>query len=348
MLETLGILFLGLILLVGFFAIRFYLRVKSVVNDAASISTLVDILPPFQCILDESGRENWQGLDELGKNEALLEKSGFENHGYFTSYAGDALIEVALWNHPLKGIVVAFMEASGEDIETTGLISDVFVRFDDDTQLTINNGPDANILPRPEHSPLIHVSSSVLQDLFAALKTHVPPGKKIRPIKRVKTFYQRCFEQYSAWLWQEPQLRSPQVKAIANKVGVDLTDDIIAELREHARVENVDAISQSIVDGFARQTSMSVDKWAKVCDRLVVVHENMGANDVADCFYDLVDDIDENFEATLDALENKGEDFDALALFHTLARDHTVIDTLSRVASVRQPLRAEIYLAPSV
>jgi len=348
MLETLGMLFLGLILLVGFFGIRFYLRVKSVISDAAPISALVDILPPFQCILDESGRKNWQGLDELDKNEALLEKSGFENHGYFTTYAGDALIEVALWNHPLKGIVVAFMEASGEDIETTGLISDVFVRFDDDTQLTINNGPDANILPRPEHSPLIHVSSSALQDLFAALKTHVPPGKKIRPLKQVKAFYQRCFEQYSAWMWEEPQLRSPEVKAIANKIGVELSDEIITELREHARVENVDAISQSIVDGFARQTSMSVAKWAEVCDRLVVVHENMGAKDIADCFYDLVDDIDENFEANLDSLENKGEDFDALALFHTLAKDYTVLDTLSRVASVRQPLRAEIYLAPAV
>jgi len=78
------------------------------------------------------------------------------------------------------------------------------------------------------------------------------------------------------------------------------------------------------------------------------VHENMGAKDIADCFYDLVDDIDENFEANLDSLENKGEDFDALALFHTLAKDYTVLDTLSRVASVRQPLRAEIYLAPAV
>lgn len=348
MLETLGVLFLVLILLVGFFAIRFYLRVKSAVVDAAPISALVDVLPPFQCILDESARDNWQGVAALDENEALLEKSGFECHGYFTSYAGAADIEIALWNNPLKGIVVAFMEASAEGSETSDLISDVFVRFDDDTQLTINNGPDPDILPRPDHSPLVHIPSKNLKDLFAALKTHVPAGKKIRPVKQVKAFYQHCFEQYSAWLWQEPQLRSPEVRAIAEKIGVELTDETIAGLREHARAENVDATSQSIVEGFARQTSMSVAKWEQVCDRLVVVHENMGANDIADCFYDLLDDMDENFEAVLDTLNNDGEGLDALALFHQLASDHTVSDTLSRVARVHQPLRAEIYLAPAL
>ncbi len=345
MLNALGLIFIALIVLVGFFVVRTVRRKQADTPKDQSLDTLIDVLPPVFLDLDESARDRWHNLDTLNAYENLLTRAGFESHGYFTSYAAMADIEVSLWNHPQKGFVMAFMEASVDEVKSLEVFTDVFVRFDDGSSLTVSNIPQDHPLPRPDNSPMIHETSFKIQDLFASVKTHIPEGRKIRPVKQVKAFYQQHFEHYSAWLWQEEQLRSPEVKAIAASLGITLDGELIDELIAHGRAERSDLKSQSIVDAFARQTSMSETQWEAVCDRLVVVHDEMGASEIADCCYDLFEEVDEALAEALDRLANADVLQDPLRQFHDLMSGHALAESLRRVANINKPIRAEIYLA---
>jgi hypothetical protein len=345
MLETLGLIFIALIVLVGFFVVRTVRRKQADRPQDDALDTLIDVLPPVFLELDESSRDRWHNTDTLDAYENLLKRAGFESHGYFTSYAAMADIEVSLWNHPQKGFVLAFMELSLDEVKNPDVLTDVFVRFEDGSSLTVSNAPNEHPLPRPENSRLVHESSRKIQDLFAAVKAHIPEGRKIKAVKQAKPYYQQHFEHYSAWLWQETQLRSPEVKALASTLGITLDDELIEELVAHGRTQRSDLKSQSIVDAFARQTSMSESQWASVCDRLVVVHDEMGANEIADCCYDLFDEVDEALAEALDRLANAEVLQDPLSKFHDLMSGHALAESLRRVANINKPIRAEIYLA---
>jgi len=346
MLEALGILFIALIVLVGFFAIRFYLRIKNAFADSQLIEPLINILPPLELDLIDSQRQRWSDLRALDAHESLLAQSGFALTGYFNSLLGLAEIELALWSHPKNGIVVAFMEASAEGVTSEGVYCDVFVRFNDGSNLTISNAPSGYALPRPEHSVLIREESQDLKHLFVSLKANIPQGKKISPVKQAKSVYVRCFEDYSDWLWQEEQLRSEELSAIAKTLKFKLDDEAIESLLAYAHSERCEIRSQTVIDAFARQSNLSIEKWEQIRDRLVVVHEGMGGLEIADCVYALIPEVEESLEEALDELGEEDVLDDALQAFTVTLKNFHLLDAVKRIAQIRQGLRAEIYLAP--
>lgn len=349
MLQILGALFVVLLAVAGFFAWRFYRGAKNLVSGGQDLYTLISVLPPLHIDLEQGNAQDWTAPQRDDDEQSLLQ-AGFEHTGYFKTNIAEAMVLISLWNNPKRGIAAALMEAQSysDDDQAPAFSSyaaDVFVGFSDGGSLTVTSNKDLGILPRPPQHLTVSAPEKDIKHLFSLLKPNLPAGKKIRVAKDIKALYIKLFEEGSAWVWQADQLRSTSCQDLMNTLGVKLDDQLLQQLLDHARMALNERISERVLLRLAQAKSLSAASWEQVRERLVVVHSNMHAEDLSECLYALLPDIDEAAEAELEDFASKGQLDQPLEVFAATLTRLKGAQEVKRFAKIKAPVPALIYIS---
>jgi len=345
-LQILGGLFLLLILVVGFYGLRFYRRIRSGINENGDFIKLVGILPPLRLMLEQSAGDDWIRTDMRNTHQQVLENNGFEHAGYFHSEVGMVEAKVSLWGNPQQGITVALMEASGdgEDEVVCTYAVDLFIYFTDGSSLTITNNKDASLLPRPTEQAFAYYDSQDIKQLFSQIKLNMPANKRVKPVRDIKQLFREQFERSSDWVWQEPQLRSTQLQEAIAPLGIQFNDELVDQLLDYALSEKSELISERILHRVAQSHSMSAETWENIRERLVVVHDSMQPHDLVTCLYGLLEHLNDEEEEAVDAITELDTIESPLGLFLETLEGLKGARRIKRVTAITEPVAAHVYL----
>ncbi|MFQ3229431.1 hypothetical protein [Reinekea sp.] len=345
-LQILGVVFLIIILVVGFFVGRFFWRIrKSLRTGSGPFSTVATSLPPINFGLERSAKKHWTYQSKINEDSELLKKLGFEDEGFYETFMGSVTAQLSLWRHPSKHINVAIAEVhadDGADIEPV-YFTDITIALEGGN-FTVTNNPMPNTLPRPKGMFMKAIETDNLKALLSQLKTHFPKNQKVKPVANFKEYYVDQTQQYNAWIWQEAQLKSPQIATLFEPLKITLDDELVSELVSYARAEESELLQEKILKRLSKQPSLSAQKWEEIRNSLVVVHEKMTAPDIVSSLFQIFGN--EALESIEDELEGFSDNTDAIDPFKSLTLwvSKAGLSLPKPFASISKPHKAQIYL----
>lgn len=345
-LQVLGIVFLGIILVVGFFVGRFFWRIrKSLRYGSGPFSTVVMSLPPINFELDRSAKKQWKYQNKISEDAELLRKIGFEDEGFYETVMGSVTAQLSLWRHPSKHINVAIAEVHAE--EASGIepvyFTDIAIALEGDN-FTLTNNPQPNVLPRPDGMLMNVVTTNSLKVLLSKVSANFPKNKKVKPVANFKNYYVEQTQQYNAWIWQEAQLKSPQLATLFEPLNITLDDALVSDLVAYARDEESELLEQKILKQLAKQPSLSAQKWEEIQDSLVVVHEKNSASDIVVSLYRIFGE--DQLDAITDELDEFSDNSDIIDPFKAIAMwvKRAGLSLPKPFAALNKPYIARIYI----
>lgn len=344
-LEILGVIFLIFLLIIAFFGWKFYRGYKNIVTSCNSdLFTVLSVIPPIQLELEAGSLQNWKNQQQLVNDQAQLEKLCFTHKGYFCVEHDLSTIQVSLWQ--LKNsISVAIQEGVANDCEDSAKYNiDAVVMLNDGGSLSVSNSEFSDLLPRPEKFRLVRTESQNIIELLALVKSSVPSELKPIAIKDTRVIYKECYEEMMEWLWQEPQLRSEKIQQVLSPLNIEVNDELIEQLLEHADSCLSEIHSERALKRLAQTPSISAAQWEDMRDRLIVIHDKMNAQSLTENLYEMIGD-NEDHEELLDQLSKKKTINHPIQTFNEFFQRLQLDQGHRRIATLQKPVAAEIYLS---
>lgn len=347
-LEILGVAFLVVLAVVAFYAFRFYRWLKHSAGDINELLAVQTVLPPINFILHEAPDALWRCTERLQADRRWLQQSGFVHAGDFDAVLGQVEALIALWSHPELGIACAIYECSvyleDQDDYHVAYMAELFVRFVGGSSLTFSNNEQANTLPRPAHHALQVIDSDDLAVAFAKLKATLAEQPLVEPIGDLVSTFTHFVSDYNSWLWEEPQLRSPEVSSLIAQLGITLDDAMVERLLAYGREEKSELLSARVLQRLAAKADMTAEKWERLRERMVVVHAQMSADELIDKFYLLLGEVCEKDEARIDAIAELEHIACPVTLFSSRLSQLKSANRIKLVAKMERPVLSYVYV----
>jgi len=345
LLQLLGILFLLLLLAGAYFGWKFYAQYRGDNEDIGSndLYKAIAVLPEMELILDTADIVDWKSRDQLIEQENALRRLGLQHQGYFRSLSEVAQVQISLWSFK-QAIAFVFYEGRTQS-QSVHFSYECIARLSDGSTLCVNHSSLSHPLPRPPQHALLKADNAGVAEMLKTLKQNIPAGCKVLPIKDVKKYFIESSEQIHEWLWREEQLRSKQIAALLEPLGIVISDALIAQLVDHGNMLRSQLRSHQIVRKLAASAKVPPGRWEEIRDNLVVVHNDMSAAELVGAIYDLNPDLDDKQEAELDKLAENNDVIPAVEELERLRSTLNISFDAKRLASVNEPVRGEVYLA---
>ena len=271
-----------------------------------------------------------------------MKSIGATHLGYFVIYSGYAIIRLSLWSYK-NAVVAAIYEASSEqDKKNVSFMFEIASKINGGSICITSNHTAPNDSRPPNH--ILHYNdSNKILDFIKEIKSKVPADNKLLKISDAKSFFIECYEDTTEWSWREEQLRSSKTQQVLQSVGVKVTDEIISELIEMGMAYSVEVNVNKVRKKLAKNSKMSAEQWEKMRDRLVIVNELMGLEDLLDAVYQSAGELTESQDLVLDGFEQNSESLvDPIAAFQLLVQ--TLNLQVKRIAKIEEPVKSEVYL----
>ncbi|MCW8877813.1 MAG: hypothetical protein OQK51_12240, partial [Kangiellaceae bacterium] len=267
---------------------------------------------------------------------------GATHLGYFVIYSGYAIIRLSLWCYK-NAVVAALYEASSEqDKKNASFMFEVASKINRGSVCITSNHTAPNDSRPPNHILHYNESSKVL-DFIKEVKSKVPAENKLLKISDPKAFFIECYEDSTEWSWREEQLRSSKTQQVLSSVGVKVTEELMVELIDMGKAYSVEVHVNKVRKKLAKNSKMSAEQWEKMRDRLVIVNELMGLEDLLDAVYQSAGELTENQDLVLDGFEQNSENLvDPIAAFQMLVQ--TLNLQIKRIAEIDEPVKSEVYV----
>lgn len=348
-LEILGIIFLLLLCVALYYGLKTYRWFEKTKQGSEELRRVLQVLPSVQLELYEEPLASWVNERAYDDDAQVLRDLGFFHDGCYEGASGNSAFTLSLWVNAKKGIYAALYETQtsvdGQGEPSSTYVADVFVLFTNNSTLTITTASKANALPRPKQHRCVYAEVNSVKDLFPHLKPNAPANVKIKSIGNpLHTFRDFCND-YHGWLWEEAQLRSPEIAALLAQSGIAMTDALIAELLEYAGYEKSEILKEKIIRRVARSSKVSVEQWESLRDQLVVVHDKMDGNQLVGCFYELIDKLSKDEEEMLEKIAERSHIHHPVALFSKKLKTLKGANRVKRFAVMREPVNAHVYVA---
>lgn len=287
-LQIFGVIFLLILLIVGFFGFRIWRGLRKLKGGSDDFVRLLSVLPPINFELESMDSSQWLHPRELRENSALLTKLGFEDEGLHLCFIGEVEAHMAIWWHPSKHLTVVVYEIINHNDES----ADPFLYYDmlintTDRVIAVSTNTVPNLFPDNPKFQAIKSEAKDLKQLLASFKSALPDGIKLKPISSGKEFYLESTLRYNRWLWQKPQLTSPEMHNVYGQMGIDLTDELLDTLLDHAAEEASMQLNDHLISVFTQRSKISAAQWEQIRDRLVIVHNEMTNADFYQSLYQL-------------------------------------------------------------
>jgi hypothetical protein len=339
-LEILGVIFLIVLLVVGYYGWKIYRFAKKHANS--DIATALSVLPTQEIEFEPSSVQEWKEQERLKSTESDLRKIGAEPIGYYCIYDGYSIIRLSMWNFKSMAVVALYEVSSELEPDNVMFIQEVAGKLTNGS-LCITSNSNASFDSRPSNHKVVFNESQSIVNFLKSLKIELPEGSKFLKIKDGKAFFEECYEDTVEWGWMESQLRSNKTQQVLTSVGVTITDELMEELIEIGETYSVDLNVERARKKLARHSKMTADQWEKIRDKLIFINEKMKADQVMDAIYELLGEPSEMQEEILEGFEKTSSELvDPIAAFQMLVQ--TMNLKVKRLSQMDEPVRTEVYL----
>ncbi len=348
-LQILGVIFLILLGVGGYFGFKFFRHIKGLANS--DLHKLITVIPEMSLELEKADLADWQLRDKLIEQENTLRHLGLKHQGYYVTYGAAATIQLSLWSFK-NAIAFVFYEGTpdsdDEDVhQPPTFCYECLAKLSDGGSVCVSNSEFADFLPRLKQHRLIKQTQLLKPaSMLNTLKKRIPSGTKVLPLGDVKQYFEQSYEQMNEWLWREPQLRSEQVSTIMAQLGIEASEELYQELIDHGNMLRSDLRSKQIIRKLANNSKMSAAKWEEIREKLVVVHNDMNNSELVGAIYQLSPNITQAQEEMLDKLAEENAVGDAVQQFTHLCEEYGFARNAKKLAKVTEPVRGEIYVMP--
>jgi len=343
-LEILGVIFLILLLVAAYYCWKIYGFFKKVKYGHDDLSKVLSVLPDMEMDLQVSDLTEWGLRDQLIEQENTLRKLGLKHQGYHVLHSTLSTVQISIWNYRNAIVFVLYEAVPDEDVSQASFSFECVGSLNNGGSVCVSNSSFADFLPRPPEDVLLKVDMQEPMKMMQTLKASVPKGCKLMPIKNSKNFMMVCVERGNEWVWREEQLRSEKIQRALEPLGIDMNDELIAELVEHGKTSRSLLRSEQILRKIAQNPKISAAQWEEMRDKLVVVHEDMDVDSLVGAIYEMCVGLSESQENTLDALSESEKLGAPMEEFEKLKQQLGSVVKGRRIAQVSQPVQGEVYL----
>ena len=338
--QILGVIFLIVICVVGFFAWKIYRFAKAQADSDIAIA--MSVLPSQDMELEPSSSAEWQEKERLDYTESELKRIGADHIGYFCVYSGYAIIRISIWCFKNQAVAVIYEALSELDKSNVTFLFEVACKVTDGS-ICITSNSTAVYDSRPKNHTLTFNESKSIVDFIKTAKSEIPPGKKLLKIEDPLEFFEECYEDTTEWSWRSEQLTSEKTQQVLSSVGITVANELMDELIEMGISYSVEVNIKRARRKLAKHSKMTVEQWEKIRDKLVFVNDRMQVHHLVDAIYDLAGDLSETQEQALDGFQiNTEELIDPISAFQMLVQSLNL--KAKRITSMKSPANTEVYL----
>lgn len=339
-LQILGVLFIGVVCVAGYFAWKIYRLTRG--HPRSDLETAISVLPARDMELEPSSSREWKEIERLEYNESELKRVGATHIGYFCVYSGYATIRVSMWNYKHQAVAVFYEGFSETDKDSVQFIYEVGCKVEGGS-VCVTSNQHAAYDSRPANHTMVYQQSSSILELLKTLKAAIPEGKAIQKIADPREYFSECYEDTTEWAWRAEHLRSDKTRQVLASVGVNVTEALMDELVDLGISYSVEVNINRARRKLARESKMRADQWEKIRDKLVFVNERMQVFHLVDAVYELAGELSEVQERVLNGFEQNTEKLqDPVGAFQMLMQSLHI--DAKRVAKMDSPVRTEVYL----
>lgn len=207
----------------------------------------------------------------------------------------------------------------------------------------VTTNPSVTYSARPENHIAEHKDSNSVIELLNEIKTVLPESEKLVKITDPVDFFLRSYEDVTEFSWRKEQLLSDRTQQTLASVGVNVTDELMEELIDLGVSYSVEVFTERAKSKLAKHSTMSVEKWEKIRDKIVVINDRMKVEHIVDKVYDILGDLTEAQEQVLEGFQiNTKELVDPISAFQMLAQSLNL--KIKRLVKMDEPVKTEIYI----
>ncbi len=345
-LETLGALFLIVVIIGVYFAWKLY-RAATAYKRTEFVKAM-SVLPELDLDLDSSARSDWINLDQLDFQEEHLRNKGADHVGYFSHSSDGVEIHISLWNYKQRAIATLYETEEEQASGQASFFYELIARLKNGS-ICVSSNMHAGLNSRPSNHAMHLSQVPCVTKFFRTLKSNAPTDVEFIKIKDAKEFFYDVYTDTTEWAWREEQIRSDKTQQALIDLKVKPSEELMQQLIELGHSNTVDVYTEKARKRFARHSSMNLERWESIRDELVFIHQKMKLQDLRDAIWDLSDQLSDEQEDLLDRLEAEEvtkQSYDALNVFKSLLSKLDI--RARRVATMSSPIQSEVYLPRSL
>lgn len=348
-LQILGVAAVILVPVASVFGWKRYSKAKEAERLSLNFDRALTILPQLELTLQPSSVEAWVDSSRIKTDEITLREAGLVHQGYFVNRSSLRKLQVSLWQFK-DCLTVALcenqIESDNFDEEMqTQYSCEAIARLNNGTTLGVSNGEVAKQLGFSGPNPVIISDESDPLSVMRSIKTNIPAGVKLVPIGDSQGLFVAYYESQSHWLWQAEQLDSAQVRSLMESHDIEVSDELLQQLQEHGQSFLSQIYSHKILERLGQTPTMNAAHWRAIRGKCVVIHEKMSAEDLSTALFQTLTDLTSAQEKELESLGEGGPIHDPITSFQEYLDSFSSGGATKRIAKMRQPVKAEIYLA---
>lgn len=339
-LEILGVVFLVVIALVGYFAWKIYHHSKAKADS--NFVKAIAALPQMHMELSPSTSEIWRERDRLDFAESELKKVGATHVGYFEALTGQATIHLSIWNFKDQAVPVIYEAFSEQTSQSVMFYHEVACKTGSGS-LCVTSNHHALLDSRPDTHRLTFLESNSVLKQLKSLKPSLKEGERIQKINDPKAFLMETLEDITEWGWRLEQLQSDKTLQVLASVGVKMNEGLMEELVEMGSAYRVEVYVARARSKLAQHSKMKAAQWERIRDKLVFVNEIMQVDHLVEAVYDLAGELTEEQEKVVDAFHTNNEALtDPIGAFQMLLSSLDL--KAKRLTSLKSPVKTEVFL----
>jgi len=319
---------------------------------------------PMRISMEKTDELEWHKPEQVELLCENLRALGYQSVGNFEMIPirwGEVLrgmepiTRVGGFYHAESGTFASFYDMEALDI----ILIDLITYFEGDKSATTSTSPDSGMDPTPwsdckrfpELDPTI---AEDMQQLHETMISRIDQTVDKRPAKNFAEIFRKAWAREMDWRMMRGGITPNEVRQIAKFQGNEEPDDeTIAALREPWLEQISWFVSDQVKKRYLKKTQMTGDEWAKMEDRLLVVHEMSRREELAIWLTEKfmavegVEVNDDNYlEFQNDVLERLDKHGNVPTAFKETQKQLPKSHRYKRLGSFSKPFPGDIWLAP--
>jgi hypothetical protein len=341
-LQILGLFFLGVIVLIMSALLLLALKVRGALRQArATLGQLSAAFQPQPAMIHlvGPGGVSWSKPDRVHALADPLPRLGYHDAGQFSVEEIGGLNLWAFVNPSESAYAVVYEHPAGL------VWMDFVTRYEDGTSLTTSNAEQAAEL---DHQPGHDKDYAPGLDAAGLHQRHLS-NRPRKPVQRpTAEGFARAFEaayaQEMAWRNSRGGPTEREIRAIAERSGMTMSDEEVEEARLMMAEQAMDGLDEALFERFSETTDMRAREWEEVRDDLVFVHDRLTPTMLDDRVRRWIFNGDDEDDGSLPTVPDDLPPRRAFASFNENLPDDR---RLVKVGEVDQPVAADVYRLPS-
>jgi hypothetical protein len=299
LLQVLGALFLALILAVVVLFLVIRAKARRFLKTLGSLAEEVQKAAgtPARIELVPMAVNDWDDADAVAAQAGALADLGFEKAGDF-EVRPVAGLRVEAWVKPAEAVTAVVYEHP-----QAGVWLDLYTHYEDGTRITYLNssvGGGVDHAPGHEVGRFPGMAAGALYRKFMAERP-AKPARAYGPSEFAGVF-EKAYAEEMDWRNARGGPTDHEIRAVAALAGNRYSDEEFAMTRELLAQQALAQLTASLRERFLTQSGMSASEWERVRDRVLVVHDKLPDDQVADLLSEHCDEDDaEGFDYDSDA-----------------------------------------------